>query len=81
MSVMYSRRSTDLHVVEYADMAVRDTDKHREQTNTWQRLEKVLYTGPPAPDEEDPWRVNGELYNVLDLPRQRDELERVPRWR
>ena len=62
-------------------MAFRDTEQHKEQVNTWQPLENVLYTGPPASDEEEPWKVSGELYNVLDLPRQRDELERVPRWR
>lgn len=64
-----------------ADMAFRDMDDETIQTNTWHPWEFVMHTAPPAPDTDHTWEVNGAMVNVLDLPRQRDELERIPRWR
>lgn len=62
-------------------MALRDMDDDTIQSNTWHTWEHVMQTGVCDPDKPYTWIVNGAMFNVLDLPRKRDELERIPRWR
>lgn len=62
------------------DMAVRDKNLDTMQELGYRSLAHILRTGKPHPNEPRPWKVNGQMYNVLDLPLPRSELERVPRW-
>lgn len=62
-------------------MSVRDVNEDTEQAITRRMFGEVLCSIEPDASEIDPWEVSGKMYNVLDLPRRRDELQRIPRWR
>lgn len=61
-------------------MSLRDVDGEQTQKHTDQYtlLDLLHSADPPVPGA---WVKNHHMFNALNLPKQRDELERVPMWR